>query len=389
MKRKDIRKQFAIMIVISIFIFSSLNIEAQNSKEKRINEKGENFTHSVILELFVTTSCQYCPAAEEKAVELNYEYKSNFFFVTMVVDANDKANERSQHYVVETVPTAEFDGGYREDRTGNPDYYEGHIEDCGNRDTYSVDLEVKIEKADGNNINIGYTARYNDAIPPFFDCHLRVYIAEKVSRYINKEEKPIPYGFLDYAFDKDLRLVTQTEQSESTTWDASDCDVDNLVVIGAIFDKSTGTERYAVQSASTEKYANISISNITQNPKKPTSKDEVKVEAEINGTPSSVELEYSYCIEDVCSLPEKKNMSKEGEIYIGKMGPFEEGAEVHYRIIAKDLDGNEMVSPYYNFTVGSYSPNNSNDNEKYIYMGICLVLIFAICGVFIIKFLRK
>ena len=350
----------AVIITISILLSSSINIKADTGQINQI-KKGEDFTHSVVLELFVTTWCQYCPSTEDEAVKLNYEYRSNFFFISMVCDVNDKADQRSRDYFVESYPTAIFDGGYRDERSGNADTFEGHIEDCGNRNDYAVDLEVRMEKGDGNNIDVGYTARYNDAFPPFFDCYLRVYIVEKVSRHVNNEDQQIPYGFLDYAFDKDLRLVTQTDQSESTTWDASDCDLDNLIVIGAIFDKSTGTERYSVQSASTEKYADITISNITQNPVQPTAKDEIDVIASINGTAESVELEYSYCIDDICSRPETKNMTLEGENYIGKMGPFKNTAEVHYKIIAKDSEGNEMESQLFNFTVEESSSDGGDD----------------------------
>lgn len=372
-------KLIAISILIALIMFSSMSIKAEKPENKHI-EKGEDFTHSVILELFVTTWCEYCPATEEEAVKLNYEYKSNFFFVSMICDVNDKADERSRYYLVESYPTAEFDGGYRDERSGNADTFEGHVEDSGNRDTYNVDLEVSMEKTDGNNINVGYSARYNDAFPPFFDCYLRVYILEKVSRHINNEDQPIPYGFLDFAFDKDLRLVTQTDQSESTTWDASDCDFDNLIVVGAIFDKSTGSERYAVESASTEKYADIIISNITQEPEQPSSKDEVNIVAMINGSASSVELEYTYCVNDVCSVPETMNMTQEGDNYIGKMGPFENGAEVHYKIIAKDSEGNDMETQLYNFTVGL--SNKVDDDGVPGFETVFMISAIGVCAIF-------
>ena len=42
-------------------------------------EKGEGFTHDVMLELFVTTECMYCPSSEAAAKQLNGEYGENSF----------------------------------------------------------------------------------------------------------------------------------------------------------------------------------------------------------------------------------------------------------------------------------------------------------------------
>lgn len=384
--KKFISKIIAIALITTLLMISSINIKAEEM-ENRAPQKGEDFTHSVVLELFVTTWCQYCPESEREAVRLNYEYKSNFFFISMISDVNDKAEERENDFTppIESYPSAEFDGGYKDERSGNADTFEGHIEDCGDRDDFDVDLEVSMEKADGNNINVGYRARYNDLFPFYFDCHLRIYIVEKVSQHNNNEDEPIPYGFVDYAFDKDLQLISQTDQSESTTWDASDCDIDNLIVIGAIFDETTGTE-FSVQSASTEKYADFIISEVTQEPEQPTANDVVNVYASINGTPASVDLEYSYCTDEFCTTPEIVNMSKEGEKYIGNIGPFKNGVEVHYQIIAKDSEGNEMVSQLYNFTVGVGSSDNEDeeDNNK-ILAGTGVVFIAAVVGAVISK----
>ena len=65
----------------------------------------EQFTHAVFAEEFTATWCVYCPSAAENLM-LIYEdvpgepyYDDNFFFVALITDVNDKADE-----VTETEP---------------------------------------------------------------------------------------------------------------------------------------------------------------------------------------------------------------------------------------------------------------------------------------------
>ena len=67
--------------------------DSENTLIPSASQKGEDFTHNVLLELFVTTWCGYCPSAEAVAKQLSGEYGEHFVFVTMVSDVNDKAQE--------------------------------------------------------------------------------------------------------------------------------------------------------------------------------------------------------------------------------------------------------------------------------------------------------
>ena len=355
-------KRFIIFLCI-LFLLIGFIVPSVLSEKP---EKGEDFTHSVLLELFVTTWCQYCPDAEEKAVELNMEYGPNFHFVSMVIDENDKANQRGDDYGVVSVPTAEFDGGYREDRTGDPESYDGHIQDCGNRLVASIDLTVYQELDDDGNLRIGYSATYNDVVPPVFRGHIRVYITERESRYINDRNESIPYGFLDYAFDKDIQLPTGVEMSESTTWDIAswDADPENIVVIGAIFEDGT---RYSVQTASTEDAVNIQISDVAHTPEKPERSDVITVQATVTGDYQHVVLEYAPCTEDTCKTTETVEMKEIGENrFEAEMGPFSSDiVSVHYRIMANDSQGNEVRSPLVEILFDEGGGGGDNESSSF------------------------
>ena len=77
----------------------------------------EQFTHTVFAEEFTATWCVYCPSAAENLM-LIYEdapgepyYDDNFFFVALITDVNDKADDRMGDFPdVTGYPTVIFDG---------------------------------------------------------------------------------------------------------------------------------------------------------------------------------------------------------------------------------------------------------------------------------------
>jgi len=338
-------------------------------------EKGEDFTHNVLLELFVTTWCDRCPTSEEASVELNMEYGEHFSFVTMICDVNDDANARSEDYLVETYPTAIFDGGDEDDRASendssgesDKDRYEGHIESCGGRDVDAtpVDLSVDVQDLGDGEVRVSYSATYTNTDPTasqWFDCHIRVYVTERVSRYNNLEDEPIPYGFLDYAFDEDLRLLNQAEQTDQVDVDTDGGEFDNIVVIAAIFDKRTGVEQYVVQTATTEENI-IQISDVEWSPEYPENTDDMSFWADVAGNVDKVELEYAICTDGMCGAPEYVTMDLEDDTtYTATVGDFGSDAEsIHFRIIATDPGGRETKSPLEELYFGQGGGGDSDD----------------------------
>jgi len=359
------------------------------------NGKGDDFTHDVLLELFVTTSCPYCPSAEDVARQLSSEYSENFMFVTMVTDENDKARERSDDYQVLAIPDGVFDGGYRREIGGQSDTstYEGHIEDCGDRDVPDIDLSVEVMDNEDGTMDVSYSTTYKDFFP-FYDAHLRVYIVERFSRYPDIDEHPIPYGFIDYAFDEDVRLAAQVEMTDTTTWrydDYENATFSNFVVIAALFDKTTGVERYVVESATTE-ITNILISDVEWTPEFPKNSDTMTIRANITGDVSEVEFEYAICTSGTCGVPKTTFMEiEEGSIYMVNIGGFGEDSEsVHFKVIASDAGGNKIKTQLYDVEFGLGSEDEGSDflSENGI-VAASAGLILSLACVFGVLYLRN
>ena len=392
------------VIIGMMLIAASLPVQAR-SPDRRVDMdphkpeavlKGEDFTHSVMMELFVTTWCDRCPTAEEASTELNLEYTENFHYVSMICDVNDDADQRSEDYLVETYPTAIFDGGDEEDRDSendtsgekDKDRYEWHIENCGSRDVSAtpVDLTVEVTDQGDGNITVSYSATYTGN-SQWFDCHIRVYVTERVSRHPNVDDEPIPYGFLDYAFDEDIRLYPQIEQNDQTTVDTEGGEFDNIVVVGAIFDKRTGVERYVVQTASTEEYGNIILSDVEHTPESPRHAQNVIVSCDAVGDISDIIVEVSACTVSGCPVPEDIPMELIDDTYyeadIGRFG--DDIVSVHYRVIATDSDGQTSKSASHEFFFDDSSEDDDSSSMMLYGGGAVLILGIALAALIVTR----
>ena len=233
----------------------------------------EQFTHAVFAEEFTATWCVYCPSAAENLM-LVYEdvpgepyYDDNFFFVALITDVNDKADDRMGDFPdVTGYPTVIFDGNDEKVSGGQSSTanYEQAIDNTGQRDDTDISLEIEMNHLgnDKLDISIGMTWDEDGSFSnPTFNGYVRAYIVEKISRYNNYDGDPYHFGFLDYAFDQTVELEPREKQSLSTIWtggdhqdkngnDFSDIDYDNINVFVAFFnDESTASDKYSLESA--------------------------------------------------------------------------------------------------------------------------------------------
>ena len=233
----------------------------------------EQFTHTVFAEEFTATWCVYCPSAAENLMLIYEEapgepyYDDNFFFVALITDVNDKADDRMGDFPdVTGYPTVIFDGNDEKVSGGQSSTanYEQAIDSTGQRDDTDISLEIEMNHLgnDKLDISVGITWDEDGSFSnPTFNGYVRAYIVEKISRYNNYDGDPYHFGFLDYAFDQTVELEPREKQSLSTIWtggdhqdkngnDFSDIDYDNINVFVAFFnDESTASDKYSLQSA--------------------------------------------------------------------------------------------------------------------------------------------
>ena len=233
----------------------------------------EQFTHTVFAEEFTATWCVYCPSAAENLM-LVYEdvpgepyYDDNFFFVALITDVNDKADDRMGDFPdVTGYPTVIFDGNDEKVSGGqsSTSNYEQAVDSTGQRDDTAISLGIEMNHLGNDKLDISISMTWDEDgsfSNPTFNGYVRAYIVEKVSRYNNYDGDPYHFGFLDYAFDQTVELEPREQQSLSTIWtggdhqdkngnDFSDIEYDNINVFVAFFnDESTASDKFSLQSA--------------------------------------------------------------------------------------------------------------------------------------------
>ena len=233
----------------------------------------EDFTHAVFGEEFTATWCVYCPSAAENLMKI-YEnipdepyYHDKFFFVALITDVNDKAEERMDDYPdVTGYPTVIFDGNDEKVSGGQSDTsnYEQAIDNCGQRDDTDISLDIQMEHLGADQLGVSVTMTWNEDATlgdPTFNGYVRAYIVEKVSRYNNYDGDPYHFGFLDYAFEENVELEPHEVKELTTVWtggdhedkngdDFSDIDYENINIFVAFFnDESTSADKYVLETA--------------------------------------------------------------------------------------------------------------------------------------------
>ena len=257
-------------IVIALALIMSVNIAEPNTEAEL---PVEDFTHAVFGEEFTATWCVYCPSAAENLMKVYDDipnepyYHDKFFFVALITDVNDKADQRMDDYPdVTGYPTVIFDGNDEKVSGGQSDTanYEQAIDTCGERDDTDISLDIQMNHLGADQLEVGITMKWNEdgsIGDSTFNGYVRAYIVEKISRYDNYDGDPYHFGFLDYAFDESVELEPHEEKEMNTIWiggdhedkngnDFSDIEYDNINIFVAFFnDESASTDKYVLETA--------------------------------------------------------------------------------------------------------------------------------------------
>ncbi len=258
------------LIVICLALILSINL-AEPNVEAEI--AVEDFTHAVFGEEFTATWCVYCPSAAENLMKIYDDiptepyYHDKFFFVALITDVNDKADERMGDYPdVTGYPTVVFDGNDEKVSGGQSDTsnYESAIDNVGQRDDTDISLDVEMNHLGGDELELFVEITWNEDASlgnPTFNGFVRAYIVEKVSRYNNYDGDPYHFGFLDYAIETSVELEPHEQKMLYATWkggehedsngnDFSDIDYDNVNIFVAFFnDESSTADKYVLETA--------------------------------------------------------------------------------------------------------------------------------------------
>lgn len=210
-----------------------------------VSNPVEDLEHFVLVEEATGTWCQYCPLVADILHELYESNEYNFYYVSLIEDKNSKAHDRCvQDYNVYGYPTVYIDGGY-EVIIGEPDksFFEEKISSAQDRDVPAISLDVSAE-LDNTSGKSEITIMLDNYENESYTGNLRVYLTEKIS-WANYDGEAYHFGFIDYIIeDEEVSIGSDGQKIITQAYDTSTLDVDNLMIVAAIFNTES-TKKYS------------------------------------------------------------------------------------------------------------------------------------------------
>ncbi|MCK5459364.1 MAG: hypothetical protein KAI20_05690, partial [Thermoplasmatales archaeon] len=100
------------LIILMPIIGAGEVFTSEISKEFEPSSTNE-LTHTVLIEYAGATTCGYCPTASNQLHSIDESGDLDFYYVSLIGNANPRIYDRVLELGVSAVPDVYFDGGYR------------------------------------------------------------------------------------------------------------------------------------------------------------------------------------------------------------------------------------------------------------------------------------
>jgi len=206
------------------------------------SDDGENIQRSVFVEEGTATWCSNCPEAAE-AIHNAYEKQdTSFYYVSMVEDENQKANNRlANEYNIFGYPTIYLDGGYKV-LVGSQniiDNFDSTLTEASNRPAPSIKLTLRSEWNETREElkNTIYIKNFEEST---YTGTIKLYVTEIKSQWSDVIGDPYHFSFLDYGLNEEISISSGENKSISKEWNPSENGFnvvkENLWVVAVLFD---------------------------------------------------------------------------------------------------------------------------------------------------------
>jgi hypothetical protein len=222
---------------------------------KTVNMGGD-YTHTVFLEIGNTQFCGGCDFWNKDVYDLYSKGDHDFEYVNMIVYGPDGFSDIlnfdayywNNLYNISKYPTSIVDGNYRSLRY-QPYNLPFIIDECGIREIRDISAEITLEWMGNATIKINISIKNNEDIE--YNGFIRAAITEITSRYNTVNNLKFNFGFLDYAFNKDILIANKGLYTDSITWNGNDHEDNhgdsfgdiipgNIQVVMGVFNKQNG-----------------------------------------------------------------------------------------------------------------------------------------------------
>jgi hypothetical protein len=229
-------KKIMSFLIIVIFILSGIvtsaikndktNLEINKEEIYIINNEGE-YTHTVFLEIANTQFCGGCDFWNFDVYDLYSAGKYNFEYVNMIVYGPDgwddilnlDAFNWNILYNITKYPTSILDGDYKR-LMYQPYSLPSNIDECGIREVINIEANLTLDWLGNATIIINVSIENKEDIP--YNGYIRVAITEITSRYLTVNNSNFNFGFLDYAFNKEIFISERGVYTDSVKWNGNE-----------------------------------------------------------------------------------------------------------------------------------------------------------------------
>lgn len=186
----------------------------------------QNYSHTVFVGVATSQNCPPCHTWNQDIHDAYVSGLYDFEYVEMIEFAhngsvlNYKAHDWASGYNVNQWPTSIFDRDYERIAGNNTGALPGALDACGNRTVEDIIANMTLLWLGNATIEVNITVQNNEEAQ--YTGHILTFITEIVSRYDTDGGDPYHFGFLDFAFDKNISIDAGDEYTDSTVWNGND-----------------------------------------------------------------------------------------------------------------------------------------------------------------------
>jgi hypothetical protein len=360
-------------IFICILFFSPLVGTTSNLKKplEFNNEIIKNeYTHTVFIEIATSQGCQNCHFWSESIYETYNSNNYDFQYVEMIIldhdgwILNNIAYAWESNYNIIGFPTSILDGDFKRIVGNNPSELQDKLNLCGSRNVKDITAEMNIDWLGDATIIVNISIQNNGDSQ--YDGHIRAPITEIQSRYDTYYNEPYHFGFLDYAFNKEISISPGGIFTDTVTWNGyehydthdnnfGNIKPNNIQVIMGVFNN----ENNYVDETITTRLIGNTPPNPPNNPSPYNEEKNVDINTDLNWScsdPDDDNLIYDIFFDTIYPPKEKVSTGQTQKTY--NPGTLNNDTTYYWKIVAYDDEGSSTSGPIWSFTT------KNNDDKK-------------------------
>jgi len=356
------------LILLCIFITSiSINVVSTNI----INENYPlmTYTHTVFVEVATSQNCEPCANWNTNIYNTYVSGGYDFEYIEMIIfdhdgdTLNQAAFDWGSSYDIVAYPTSIIDGDYQRIYGNQPGSLPGALDASGNRAVANIQATMVLTWLDNAVIKVEIEIKNNGQTQ--YNGHIRASITEIVSRYDTYYGDPYHFGFLDFAFNKNITINPGATYADSTTWNGyehsdehgdnfGDIAPDNIQVVMGVINNING---YVDETVAARMEDENNPPNEPGNPFPPNGGGNINVDEHFSwncSDPDGDPLKYDIYFGTTSSPPMVSSNQSQANYYPGILN-YE--IQYYWKIVAWDSKGASTEGPLWSFTTKEKSNN--------------------------------